>query len=219
MADIFILAPTPTLRAGLRVLLAQADASWEIVGEASTLAIEGTNPESADVNARVFLLTELDQVPPVARVLAEDRSQSVVMLSNDAKVTNALRALPLKGWSIVPADASAEELRAAVLAAMQGLVTVPAQMVQQILDGRNSVEPIAQVAQPQIVELEQPLTPRELEVLERVSRGLPSKLIARELEVSESTIKFHLSSIYAKLDVASRTEAVSRAAKLGLITL
>jgi DNA-binding CsgD family transcriptional regulator len=63
------------------------------------------------------------------------------------------------------------------------------------------------------------LTPREIEVLERVSRGLPSKLIAQRLEVSESTIKFHLSSIYAKLGVASRTEAVSRAARLGLITL
>ena len=67
--------------------------------------------------------------------------------------------------------------------------------------------------------IEQPLTQRELEVLERVSRGLPSKMIAQQLDVAESTIKFHLSSIYAKLGVSSRTEAVSKAARLGLITL
>jgi DNA-binding NarL/FixJ family response regulator len=55
--------------------------------------------------------------------------------------------------------------------------------------------------------------------LQLVSQGLSNKLIARELQVSEHTVKFHISSIFAKLGAASRTEAISRGARQGLITL
>ena len=60
---------------------------------------------------------------------------------------------------------------------------------------------------------------RERDVLELAGHGLPSKLIAAELGVTESTVKFHLSSVFIKLSASSRTEAVSKAARLGLITL
>ena len=63
------------------------------------------------------------------------------------------------------------------------------------------------------------LTAREREVLELLSRGLPNKLIARRLQISEHTVKFHVSSIYAKLGASSRTDAVSRGVRRGLITL
>ena len=63
------------------------------------------------------------------------------------------------------------------------------------------------------------LTVREREVLELLSRGLPNKLIARRLQISEHTVKFHVSSIYAKLGASSRTDAVSRGVRKGLITL
>ena len=63
------------------------------------------------------------------------------------------------------------------------------------------------------------LTTREREVLELLSRGLPNKLIARRLQISEHTVKFHVSSIYAKLGASSRTDAVSRGVRRGLITL
>ncbi|HKF38435.1 MAG TPA: LuxR C-terminal-related transcriptional regulator [Ktedonobacteraceae bacterium] len=52
-----------------------------------------------------------------------------------------------------------------------------------------------------------------------MSRGLPNKLIARRLQISEHTVKFHVSSIYAKLGATSRTDAVSRGVRRGLITL
>jgi DNA-binding CsgD family transcriptional regulator len=65
----------------------------------------------------------------------------------------------------------------------------------------------------------EPLTPREREVLELVSEGLPNKAIAARLGVSDHTVKFHLSSIFGKLGVSTRTEAVRRAVHAGLISL
>jgi DNA-binding NarL/FixJ family response regulator len=65
----------------------------------------------------------------------------------------------------------------------------------------------------------EPLTGREVEVLQLISRGLANKQIALELTISEHTVKFHLSSLYAKLGVSSRTEAVRAGMQRGLITL
>ena len=63
------------------------------------------------------------------------------------------------------------------------------------------------------------LTSRELEVLSLLAEGLANKQIAYELEISEHTVKFHISSIYTKLGVTNRTEAVMTGARLGLIAL
>jgi len=63
------------------------------------------------------------------------------------------------------------------------------------------------------------LTPREAEVLQLVAAGLPNKLIAERLGISEHTVRFHLNAIFGKLDAHSRTEAVTRAARLGVIAL
>ena len=62
-------------------------------------------------------------------------------------------------------------------------------------------------------------TPREREVLALLAEGLPNKLIARQLHISEHTVKFHINGLLTKLGVASRTEAVVRATRLGLIAL
>ena len=153
-----------------------------------------------------------DEIATLAGTVREDHTQAVVAMSGDARMVNALRALPLRGWGVVPPDAMSDELRAAVHAASLGLVVLPANMLP-------AAERDSRAESVELDKLEQPLTPREVEVLELVSRGLPSKLIARELDVSESTVKFHLSSIYTKLNASSRTEAVSRAARMGLITL
>jgi len=65
----------------------------------------------------------------------------------------------------------------------------------------------------------EPLTPRELEVLELVTEGLPNKAIAVRLGISDQTVKFHLASILGKLGASNRTDAVRRAVRLGLVTL
>ncbi len=133
-----------------------------------------------------------------------------VLLTDDSATAAALRGLGLPGWATLPADATADQVRAAVNAAAQGLAAMPAEAVSGL-----GQQPPVEVADP----LQEPLTPRELEVLALVSQGLSNKLIARNLQISEHTVKFHVSSTYAKLGAASRTEAVSLAARRGLISL
>ena len=65
----------------------------------------------------------------------------------------------------------------------------------------------------------EPLTPRERQVLELLAEGLPNKAIAARLDISDQTVKFHVSSICGKLGAANRTAAVRRAVRRGLITL
>ncbi len=66
---------------------------------------------------------------------------------------------------------------------------------------------------------QEPLTPREVEVIELLAEGLPNKTIAARLGISDQTVKFHVASIYGKLGAANRTDAVRRAVRRGLITL
>lgn len=66
---------------------------------------------------------------------------------------------------------------------------------------------------------EEPLTPREIEVLELLAEGLSNKAIAARLAISDQTVKFHVAAIAGKLGAANRTDAVRRAVRRGLITL
>lgn len=66
---------------------------------------------------------------------------------------------------------------------------------------------------------DEPLTQREIQVLELLAEGLPNKAIAGRLGISDQTVKFHVSSISGKLGAANRTDAVRRAVRRGLITL
>jgi DNA-binding NarL/FixJ family response regulator len=68
-------------------------------------------------------------------------------------------------------------------------------------------------------EFEEPLTPREIEVLEQLAEGLSNKAIAARLGISDQTVKFHMASICGKLGAANRTDAVRRAVRRGLISL
>jgi DNA-binding NarL/FixJ family response regulator len=197
MIRVFIVAPTPALRAGLRAML--AGDGLEVVGEAPALALTA----AADV-----VLMAGENPAAAARAFSSEDGAAVVALSEDARLPALLHALPLRGWAVVTPEASADELRAAVGAAAQGLVAVPRQLADQLTGVRAGIEPPAE-----------PLTGRELEVLGLLSEGLPNKQIALRLQISEHTVKFHIASIFAKLNAASRTEAVSIGARQGLITL
>ncbi len=68
-------------------------------------------------------------------------------------------------------------------------------------------------------EIEEPLTPREIEVVELLAEGLSNKAIAARLGISDQTVKFHVASICGKLGAANRTDAVRRAVRRGLVSL
>jgi DNA-binding NarL/FixJ family response regulator len=201
----FVVAPTPVTRAGLRSMLANAEATEvEVVGEASTPA---DPPDLAE--ADVILLADEDLLEEAAVAVAEDGTQSIVLVSEEEHAVSRLRAMQLKGWGVVPPDAPPEELAAAVAAAAQGLIVLPKSLTERLLQ-----EPA-----PSADELSEALTAREREVLDLLSHGLSNRLIAGELHISEHTVKFHISSLYAKLGVNNRAEAVSRGARHGLISL
>jgi DNA-binding NarL/FixJ family response regulator len=200
---VFVVASTPVTRVGLRSMLAEGT-DVRVVGEAASPA--GPDPAALS-EADVVLLADEELLEEAA--IAEDGTQALVLISDDDHAVSRLRALPLRGWGLVPPDAPPEEVAAAATAAAQGLIVLPKSLTERLLQ-----EPAASVE-----ELSEPLTAREREVLDLLGRGLSNKLIARELHISEHTVKFHISSLYAKLEVNNRTEAVSQGARHGLISL
>jgi DNA-binding NarL/FixJ family response regulator len=204
---VFVVAPTPTLRAGLRSMLASVEAAdLLVVGEAG-LSV-GPVPDASLSEADVVLVADEELLEETALSVSEDGTQSVLLLSEDEGATSKLRTLSLRGWGVVPPDAPSEELGAAVAAVAQGLTVLPKPLAERLLDEPAAVE-----------ELSEPLTAREREVLDLLGHGLSNKMIARELHISEHTVKFHISSLYSKLGVSNRAEAVSQGARHGLISL
>jgi DNA-binding NarL/FixJ family response regulator len=205
---VFIVAPTQMVRAGLRAMLS-ADAVT-VVGEAASL--DGL--ELAASRPDVVVVDESALVDDIARIAlaSYDNAPALVVLSDDSSMAAGLRDMPIRGWGIVSPDAPASEIQAAVVASAQGLVVLPLAIANQTLAQRSAVQSVVGDVLPE------PLTGRERDVLSLISQGLPNKLIARQLSISEHTVKFHVSSIYTKLGASSRTDAVSKGARLGLIS-
>jgi DNA-binding NarL/FixJ family response regulator len=140
-----------------------------------------------------------------------DMPRAAVVLSDDAALPLVLARAGLRGWACLPRDADAEQLDLAVRSAEAGLVLLDLPLAV------TSLSPATVLAAPAIQS--EPLTPRELQVLNLVAQGLPNKGIARRLGISENTAKFHVASLCGKLGASSRTEAVTIAARRGLILL
>lgn len=122
---------------------------------------------------------------------------------------DAREALAAGARAALPRDADGESLAAALRAAVQGLVVLDESFVAALLRE-------APVPAPDLVES---LTPREAEVLQLLTQGLPNKGIAQRLGISDHTVKLHVSAILGKLGVQSRGEAIVQAVRLGLVTL
>jgi DNA-binding CsgD family transcriptional regulator len=152
---------------------------------------------SDDPTRRARLVT---MVAAAGHAVATPENADVVLADGDASAASGPRTVSLGGHDDevagrLPADATAEQIDAALRAVANGLIVRPAEPSFEQLADEN---------------LGALLTPREIEVLSAVSTGLGNKAIARSLDISLHTVKFHLESIFRKLGVRTRAEAVAR---------
>jgi DNA-binding NarL/FixJ family response regulator len=192
-----VVAPALALRVGLREVFRGLE-DVEIVGDASSL--------DELPKADVLVLTSSDYLSDL-----DEDAPAVLLLTDDQN--DAAQLTDLSVWGVLSMDASPEELSAAVHALGEGLWTGSPALLQSLLERQPTF--MAEDGDPII----DPLTPREREVLQLAAEGLANKQIALKLEISEHTVKFHLSSLYTKLGVTSRTEAIRDGARRGWVVL
>jgi DNA-binding NarL/FixJ family response regulator len=137
-------------------------------------------------------------------MLASDPAIEIVHEASNADVVVGARRISSE-------DVTADQIVAAVHAASAGLQVVPVEEGVPFLAQAASHEPLEETAEP--------LTPREMDVLEMLAEGLSNKMIAHRLSISDHTAKFHVNSILAKLNAGTRTEAATRGIRLGLIKI
>lgn len=174
----------------------RSSSSMEFAGRVSLAALDlpgdvllVETDESSDIDWR-----ELAELPIPTLLLVREHVSALFGAALRAGICGA-----------IPSDATPQEIEAAVQAVHAGLiVTAPGLLPQD---------------QSVTEELAEPLSGRELEVLDLLAEGLPNKLIAHRLNISEHTVKTHVASIFSKLRVSSRTEAVSQAIRRGLVML
>ena len=198
MIRVLLRLSSPALRAGLQALLS-TDETIKVVAAPDALDEESeadvvitSASRAAFFRGSASLNNEADSSPAAILLLGEDQP-NVQEMKRMARV-----------WGILPTDSSAEELTAAIHALSQGLIVGPPNLLFE-----SETEPLERG----------PLTERESEVLGLLAKGLANKQIAVSLGISEHTVKFHVSSIYAKLNVTNRTEAVREGLRGGWIAL
>ncbi|HMK73387.1 MAG TPA: response regulator transcription factor [Myxococcaceae bacterium] len=196
---VLLVSADPLARAGLRAVLAAA--GWEVAAEASSLTAARAALREARVDA---VLWDAGHAPvPDA---PEPGAPPVLALVEDESAARAVLAAGLSGAVLRGSDQGT--LAAALAAASRGLVVSDQAFVH--LRPQPEVRPEARSAD---------FTRRELEVLALLAEGLPNRAIADRLGISRHTVKFHVNALLQKLGVERRTEAVVRAARLGLVVL
>jgi DNA-binding NarL/FixJ family response regulator len=209
---VLITASSELMCAGLEAVLA-THSGLVIVGRWQDIAglaplVEAQQPD--------IVLVELespddDTLAILEALAAAPHPPALVILTDDTQGTWAAEALRTGVQAILPRQAVAREILAAIEAAAVGLVALH----------RDTLESLLPILSPAPRELpgasQQALTPREIEVLNMLAEGLGNKAIAWRLGISEHTVKFHLGSIFTKLNASSRTEAVTLGIRQGLI--
>jgi NarL family two-component system response regulator YdfI len=213
---VWVVAGPAVRRADLETVVA-GDRAVEVVGRSASLAsavrdIADAQPDVIVIQLDTFDVRELAGLQATISGHAGFPFPAVVALANPRGMAGVARAVESGIRALLPLDASAAEIGGAIAAAVAGLVVLhPA-----FLEGMADVAPA--LRQPDATPAT-PLTERELEVLALMAQGLANKEIAGSLGISEHTVKFHIGSIFNKLDVSSRTEAVAEGIRAGLVLL
>ncbi len=203
MIQVRIVSPNPALRIGLRELLSR-HSDLRVVGEAMELEHVSENEAEvlvlASVSAAYITETDFDGRP-------------VLLLTDNAEGARALLNSSARAWGVLSLNATEDELAAGIRAVAEGLWVGAAGLMSGLMREEGRVRPLDGES------LAEPLTAREKEVLQLMAEGMANKQIALSLGISEHTVKFHLSSLYSKLNASGRTEAIRKGLGLGLISI
>ncbi|TCO59671.1 response regulator [Actinocrispum wychmicini] len=212
---VLIVDDQPLVRRGLSLILSP-DPSFEVVGEAEngTQAIALAHQLRPDVVVMDIRMPGLDGVGATRELAATAPGCRVLALSTfdmDEYVVGALRA---GAYGFLPKDSSPEDLSAAIRTVHAGEAAVAPRLLTRLIS--TYVRPPG-TARPTPTGLSD-LTPREVEVWRLMATGLDNSEIARALDISLSTVKNHITSIFDKLTVRDRAQAVIAAYESGLVT-
>jgi DNA-binding NarL/FixJ family response regulator len=209
---VVVAAASAVRRGGLEAIV-RGNSSLRLVGSSPTLV--GLASRIQEMQAAVVIadLPEPDSQFIATAAMLEQAGTGVVALidSPDAKWT--ARALRSGVRAILPRDSAESEIQAAVSAVEGGLVLLDPAVTRDLASQ-------ARVTNPEMApEILEELTSREAEVLKLMAEGFGNKEIGSRLGITDHTVKFHISSILAKLGASSRTEAVTQGIRMGLIVI
>ncbi len=192
------------VRAGLERLLATV-ADVEVVGSASdgAEAVELAAETRPDVVLMDLSMPNVDGIEATRQILAAGGEAQVVVLTSVSDRERILAALDAGAIGYLLKDAEPDELIGGIRAAARGESPLSPKAARALLTARAEGERAE-------------LSPREREVLRCVAEGKPNKLIARELGISEKTVKTHLTRVFQQLGVTDRTQAALWAKAHGL---
>jgi DNA-binding NarL/FixJ family response regulator len=196
----------PVVRAGLERLLAN-EADIDIVGAAANgrEAVELALELQPDVVLMDISMPVMDGVEATRRITeVKGNAVRVVILTSFSDRTEIIAALDSGASGYLLKDAEPEELLAGVRAAARGDSPLAPRAAREVLSARTDDRPASE------------LSARETDVLRLVAQGLPNKRIARELEISEKTVKAHLTHVFQQIDVTDRTQAALWAQRNGV---
>lgn len=199
------------VRKGIREFL-EEDPEIQVIGEAkdgleAQHLIQQLQPDVVIADVRMPRRSGIDLAAWIRRTYPEMKVLVLTAYDDDPYIVEALNA-GANGYLLK--TASPDELIAAVRAVYQGQSALDPQVAQKLLHY------VSRRTRPAVIE---PLTPREKEVLQLAAMGLTNRAIGQRLGISDRTVQGHLANIYEKLQVNSRTEAVTKALQLGLIQL
>ncbi|MFI6156296.1 response regulator [Kitasatospora sp. NPDC051170] len=207
----------PLVRRGLSLILSP-DPAFEVVGEAedgerAVAAALRLRPDVVVMDIRMPVLDGVGATAELARALPDCRVLALSTFDMDEYVVAALRA---GAHGFLPKDVSPEELATAIRTVHAGEAAVAPRLLTRLISAY--VRAPAPAPEPPAVVCRAELTPREAEVWRLMATGLDNAAIALAMEISQSTVKNHITSLFGKLDVRDRAQAVIAAYETGLVT-
>jgi two-component system NarL family response regulator len=187
----------PLIVAGL-ISLINATPDFELAAQAAT------PPEAVELYQRLrpsVVISDLGGIDAIERIRQFDADAAIVILTNHTSEEDICRGLQAGAKGYLTKDCCFEQLSACIRAVAKGNQFLPPDVARKFIDRQQAAR----------------LSKREMEILAHLATGKSNKLIARSADIEVGTVKFHVNNILSKLNVASRTEAATVAARRGLL--